>query len=81
MAEDNFDRQMVLNKGSEKYIFRYIRGQEQEVLESLMLSAKDKGLSFDWFDAAVLSFKLSQSLIEEADVLIEGSRPEITEAF
>ena len=32
--------------------------------------AKDKRTDFDWFDAAVLSFKLTQSLIGQADELL-----------
>jgi hypothetical protein len=39
-------------------------------LEALIEQAKDKRTDFDWFDAAVLSFKLTQSLINEADELL-----------
>lgn len=63
-------RQLVLNKGSEKFIFRYESGCEDRLLEALVEQAKDKRTSFDWFDAAVLSFKLTQSLIGQADELL-----------
>jgi hypothetical protein len=63
-------RQLVLNKGAEKFIFRYSSGCEDELLDSLIAQAKDKRTDFDWFDAAVLSFKLTQSLIEQADELL-----------
>jgi len=63
-------RQIVLNKGAEKFIFRYENGQEDELLDALIEQAKDKRLDFDWFDAAVLSFKLTQSLIGQADELL-----------
>jgi hypothetical protein len=63
-------RQLVLNKGSEKFIFRYENGREDDLLDALIEQAKDKRTDFDWFDAAVLSFKLTQSLIGQADELL-----------
>ena len=64
-------RQLVLNKGIEKFIFRYDSGCEDELLDALIVQAKDKRTDFDWFDAAVLSFKLTQSLIGQADELLD----------
>lgn len=61
---------MVLNKGGEKFIFRYDSGCEDKLLESLIEQAKDKRTNFDWFDAAIISFKLTQSLIGQADELL-----------
>jgi hypothetical protein len=63
-------QQLVLNKGKEKYVFRYDAGREDELLDALIDQAKDKRTDFDWFDAAVLSFKLTQSLIRQADNLL-----------
>jgi hypothetical protein len=63
-------RQLILNKGNEKFIFRYDSGCEDKLLDALIDQAKDKRTSFDWFDAAVLSFKLAQSLIGQADELL-----------
>ena len=63
-------RQLVLNKGTEKFIFRYENGREDDLLDALIEQAKDKRTDFDWFDAAVLSFKLTQSLIGQADELL-----------
>jgi len=67
---NNAMRQLVLNKGKEKFIFRYQCGHEDELLDALIGQAKDKRTEFDWFDAAVLSFKLTQSLICQADELL-----------
>jgi len=64
-------RQLVLNKGIEKFIFRYDNGCEDELLDALIVQAKDMRTDFDWFDAAVLSFKLTQSLIGQADELLD----------
>jgi len=66
-------RQLVLNKGAEKFIFRYNSGCEDQLLDALIKQAKDSRTDFDWFDAAVLSFKLTQSLIGQADELLHKS--------
>jgi hypothetical protein len=66
----NAKRQLVLNKGAEKFIFRYEAGHEDDLLDALIDQAKNKRTAFDWFDAAVLSFKLTQSLIGQADELL-----------
>jgi hypothetical protein len=71
---ENIKRQLVLNKGSEKFIFRYDTGCEDDLLDALIVQAKDKRTSFDWFDAAVLSFKLTQLLICQADELLSGPK-------
>jgi len=63
-------QQLVLNKGTEKYIFRYENGQEDKLLDALIEQARDKRTDFDWFDAAVLSFKLTQSLIGQANEIL-----------
>jgi hypothetical protein len=63
-------KQLVLNKGSEKFIFRYEEGNEGLLLDAFVASASNPQTSFDWFDAAVLSFKLTQSLIGEADQIL-----------
>ena len=66
-------RQLTLNKGHEKFIFRYDVGREDELIDAMIDQAKDTGTNFDWFDAAVLSFKLTQSLICQADELLQAN--------
>jgi hypothetical protein len=63
-------RQIVLNKGAQKFIFRYDSGSEDGLLDALVDQVKDNRTDFDWFDAAVLSFRLTQSLIGQADELL-----------
>ncbi len=75
------NRQLVLDKGSEKYIFRYDSGGEDMLLEALIAQADNDSTDFDWFDAAVLSFKLTQSLITEADKLLSNKTPQMSEPF
>ena len=72
-------RQLVLNKGAEKYVFRYKAGSEDLLLDAFVAQAKDSRTGFDWFDAAVLSFKLTQSLISEADRLLNEQAPQMIE--
>lgn len=66
-------RQLVLNKGEEKFVFRYESGCEDKLLDALIEQAKDRRTNFDWFDAAVISFKLTQSLIGQADEILRES--------
>jgi hypothetical protein len=63
-------RQLVLNKGVEKFIFRYEEGCEDDLLDALIAQARDNRTNFDWFDAAVLSFKLTQLLVCQADEIL-----------
>jgi hypothetical protein len=63
-------KQIVLKKGRQKFIFRYENGCEDKLLDILVEQAKGGKTDFDWFDAAVVSFKLTQSLIGQADELI-----------
>ena len=64
-------RQLILNKGTEKFIFRYELGCEDKLLDALIEQARDSKTDFDWFDAAVLSFKLTQSLVGQANELLQ----------
>ena len=70
---NNSRRQLVLSKGREKFIFRYDSGSEDKLLDLLIEQARDDKTDFNWFDAAVLSFKLTQSLIGQADELLCGN--------
>ena len=63
-------KQLILKKGKQKFIFRYESGCEDKLLDVLIEQAGSGRTDFDWFDAAVLSFKLTQSLIGQADELI-----------
>ena len=67
---NHIKKQLVLTKGGEKFIFRYDIGSEGQLLDAFVASAANPQTNFDWFDAAVLSFKLTQSLIGEADNIL-----------
>ena len=70
MAVNKVSKQLILKKGKQKFIFRYESGSEDKLLDVLVEQARGGCTDFDWFDAAVLSFKLTQSLIGQADELI-----------
>lgn len=56
---------LSLVKGHQCFCFRYEVGQEAKVLETLIEMVNRRELSFDWFDAAVLSHQLGQHLAKE----------------
>jgi hypothetical protein len=64
-------RQLVLNKGTERFIFRYEQGREDELLDAMIEQVKGRRTGFDWFDAAVLSYKVTQTLIGRAEQLLQ----------
>ena len=53
----------------------FLIGCEDKLLDALIEQAKDKRTDFDWFDAAVLSFKLTQSLVRQAEHLLREPDP------
>jgi len=64
-------REIVLSvhKGRELFVFFYESGQESELLEVLIEQADNPEINFDWFDAAMVSFKLADDLIVQAEEL------------
>jgi hypothetical protein len=55
-------RCLSLRKGRERFVFRYAGGQESEVLASLVDLAGDPRSSFDWLDAALLSYEMGRQI-------------------
>lgn len=60
-------RQLSLVKGSERFVFRYVTGDEAKVIDAFASLAADRASSFDWFDAAVLSYQMGRRLEMELD--------------
>ena len=56
---------LSLVKGKHQFCFKYEAGEESHVLDALVDLVKRRDLSFDWFDAAVLSHQLGQHLAKE----------------
>ncbi len=74
LTMERTQQQLILNRGDEKFVFRYEQGDEDQLLDALIDQARNKSTSFDWFDAAVLSFKLTQSLIGQAEEIISDKK-------
>jgi hypothetical protein len=55
-------RCLSMVKGEHRYVFRYVEGCEAELLSSFVMLANDSDCEFDWFDAAVLSYRMGQQL-------------------
>ena len=53
-------RTLSLVKGGHKYVFRYSRGCEDEIVDAIMDLAEDEHSPLDWLDAATLSFQITQ---------------------
>lgn len=60
-------RQLSLVKGSERFVFRYMAGDEARVIDAFAAMASDRSTDFDWFDAAVLSYQMGRRLETELD--------------
>ena len=55
-------RELVLVKRGQRFVFRYLPGQESEMLANLAEMARDPKSEIDWFDAAVLSHQMGRAL-------------------
>lgn len=51
---------LALVKGNEQYVFVYDDASRESLLNAFRDAAADPGLSFNWFDAAVLSEKVKE---------------------
>jgi hypothetical protein len=58
-------RTLSLVKGERTFCFQYEEGEEAELLKSLIELVHRRDVSFDWFDAAVISHQLGQQLADE----------------
>jgi hypothetical protein len=53
-------QQLSMVKGEERYIFNYEDGGEGKVIDAFEDLVNDQNISFDWSDAAVLSYQLGR---------------------
>jgi hypothetical protein len=58
---------LALIKGTERYVFVYDDDSRIELVDAFRQWATDPALSFNWFDAAVLTEKARQQLQEAGD--------------
>ena len=53
-------RCLSLAKGEQRFVFWYHQGREAELMAALLQMADNDETEFDWFDAAVLSFRMGR---------------------
>jgi len=70
-ALEDAQKQLVLVKNGQRYVFRYTLGDEAELLESLIEMARDPSSELTWFDAAVLSHQMGRRLSQKLDKIIK----------
>lgn len=56
------ERELVLVKNGQRYVFRCAPGEEPQLLSRLTDLVMDPNIDLDWFDAAVLSHQIGQRL-------------------
>lgn len=67
---------LALIKGTERYVYIYDDNSRQPLIDAFRNQAADPGLSFTWFDAAVLTDKAREQTREPAPSA-PPSRPRI----
>ena len=55
-------KQISLDKGDHRYIFRYSSGCEAEIIAAFSNLASNPDSGFDWYDAAILSYQLGKRM-------------------
>lgn len=56
------DRQLVIVKNGERFVFGCAPGEEPALLARLGEMVRDPKIDLDWFDAAVLSHQIGQRM-------------------
>ena len=64
---------LSLTKGGHKYVFRYVAGCEEDVVDRMVQLAQDDKSDLDWLDAATTSFQLALAAAESCDDLLTGN--------
>lgn len=63
-------RQVCLVKAGQRYVFRYTRGEEAQLLNDLAEMARDPNCELNWFDAAVLSHQMGRSFGHQLEQML-----------
>lgn len=61
--------ELVYPKGGELFIFRWMKGEEQQLIDALEAQAKNPATRFDIYDAAYLSLQLADYLMKKSERL------------
>lgn len=58
-------RELLLIKHGQRYVFRCARGQETQLLDQIIEMARDTDSGIQWFDAAMLSHQLGSRMADQ----------------
>jgi hypothetical protein len=58
-------RELLLVKHGQRYVFRCARGQESQLLDQIIEMARDADSGIQWFDAAMLSHQLGTRMADQ----------------
>jgi hypothetical protein len=58
-------RELTIDKGGLKYVFRFAPGREGEVVDEIIRLTEDPATGLDWLDAARLGFQITQHAAAE----------------
>jgi hypothetical protein len=53
-------RQVTLDKGQHRYVFRCVTGREEDIFNAFAALAENAEWEFDWFDAATLAYQMGR---------------------
>jgi len=67
---------LALLKGNERYVFIYDDQSRQPLIDAFRDQAADPRLSFNWFDAAIMTEKAREQVPERLETL-PPSRPRV----
>ncbi len=74
LIDDGF-REFCFEKENEKFLFRYRKNSELELLDSFAECAAKKENNFDLFDASVLGYKITEALYQRSSQLVHKNCP------
>jgi len=55
-------RKLCLRKNGHDFVFKYPAGKEHQIIDIFAEMAASSDTSFDWYDAAVLSYQMGRKL-------------------
>lgn len=64
-------QQLVLVKRDQRWVLKYMPGEESAVLHWLAGEARNPASALDWFDAAVLSHQMGSQLAQQLESLMK----------
>jgi hypothetical protein len=71
MVLEDYIHMVICVRGDDTYAFFYHPEQKQEIKDILSRFSLDRGLSFNWYDAAILSTNIRNGNVKKFSSLID----------